>query len=52
MKNKIIGIAATPVIVPLALIQLHYAGKPSKFEKDQAKRARKIEKIQASRYNR
>jgi hypothetical protein len=52
MKNKILGYALTPVFVPLVAIQLHYAGKPSAFEKDQARRQKKIDKIQARRYNR
>lgn len=52
MKTKIFGIIAVPVYVPLLAIQLHYAGKPSAFAKDQAKRQKQIDKIQARRYNR
>jgi hypothetical protein len=52
MKNKILGTLATPIIVPLAMIQLHYAGQPSTFEKNQAKRQKKIDAIKARRYNR
>lgn len=50
MKNKILGAALTPIVTPLILVQLHYAGKPSKFEKDQAKRRKKIEQFKANRH--
>lgn len=50
MKNKILGIAVAPVYVPLFLLAVHGAdGKPTRSEK---KRAKRIEKIQAARYNR
>lgn len=52
LKNRIVGIAITPIYVPLAIIALNSAGKPSKFEKDQARRQKQIDKIQANRYNR
>jgi hypothetical protein len=52
MKNKIIAIAAAPVVLPLLAIQLHYAGQPSAFEKDQAKRQKQIDKLNARRHNR
>lgn len=52
MKNKIIGYALTPLYVPLLAIAIHGAGQPSKFEKEQARRQKQIDKIQARRYNR
>lgn len=52
LKNRIVGIAITPIYVPLVLIALHGADKPNKFEKDQARRQKQIDKIQARRYNR
>jgi hypothetical protein len=52
MKNKIFGIILVPVYVPMLALALHGAGKPSAFAKDQAKRQKQIDKIQARRYNR
>lgn len=50
MKNKIFGIILTPVYVPLMAIQLHNAGRPSAFKKDQARRQKDIDKVNATRH--
>jgi hypothetical protein len=50
MKTKIFGIILTPVYVPLMAIQLRNAGRPSAFEKDQTRRQKDIDKMNAARH--